>query len=85
VTFREALRDRLMSNALMPEEAEAVLDAVAAHDVYRLFPEDVHGRSANLAALWAITSRQALAWIDAHHPDHVARPMFEQADAEAAK
>jgi len=83
VTFRDALRARLISHALMPEEADAILAALASdaipegHLAARFLKKDAGGYGdAVMVAMWAATSRQALAWIDAHRPDHVARALF---------
>lgn len=81
MTIKEKMSAMLVDSGLWPNEATAVLDALAVDPEQQAMAhrwnDDAEGYPPQLhTALWMTVSRAAVAWIDANKPMHFARMML---------
>lgn len=83
MTIREKMKERLVKNALWPNEADAIIDNATYDESLKSmggrWNETIEGYPPQLlSTVWASIKFIAIEWINKNKPMHIARLMLEQ-------
>ena len=82
MNFEDTIKDRLISNGLMPDSAEEIMVAVKNNEANKSMTERWHESVSHypnivLTVVWVSAKKHALEWIDDNCPGAWFRPLFE--------